>query len=188
VKKNGILGGSFDPIHNGHLYIAKKAKELLQLDKVIFVPAARPPHKENQTLTNNNYRLEMITLGIENYPDFIISNIELIRAGKNYTVDTIPILQQLYPNSEFYLIIGADMANDIKNWHRADELLQMVMPVTFERPGYTITNNDVKVLSADLIDVSSTKIRDKVRRDEDISGLVPETVAEFIKDRRLYKK
>ena len=184
--KIGILGGSFDPIHNGHLYIAEKAKELLGLDFVIFIPAACPPHKIGLQASNED-RFYMTKTATENHNSFICSDIELNRTGKSYTADTLSELHKQYPKSEFYLIVGADMANDIKNWRRYDEIAKLAAPVTFMRNGYDICNEDITILNSELIDISSTEIRRRVKNNEDISGLVPEQVAKYIKERGIYR-
>jgi len=187
MKKLGIFGGSFDPIHNGHIYIASLAFELLGLEKVVFIPAALPPHKQSLASSGVD-RFEMARIATASDIRFTVSDIELKREGKSYTIDTVKKFEKLYEGYEFYLIIGADMANDFKNWYKADELSELITPVSVKRSGHEITDSNILTLEIPPIDVSSTEVRDRVKSGQDISDLVPKDVENYIKQKGLYKK
>ena len=187
MKRLGIFGGSFDPIHNGHLYIASLAFELLGLEQVVFIPAALPPHKQ-ALASSGEERFEMAKIATAHDSRFSVSDIELKREGKSYTIDTVKEFKKNYEGHELYLIIGADMANDFKNWYKADELFKLVKPVSVKRSGHEIESSNILTLEIPPINVSSTEVRDKVRAEQDISDLVPPDVEKYIIQKGLYKK
>ena len=134
--KVGLLGGSFNPIHNGHLAIAQHVQERLQLSRVLFIPTGDPPHKRDGTLAPANVRLEMVRLAIADNPLFTVSDIELQRTGKSYSIDTIRALQQQYgPSTELFFIIGLDAFLDFPTWREPKELLRICHFVIVPRPG-----------------------------------------------------
>jgi len=188
VRKVGLLGGTFDPIHQGHLIIADQVLWKLSLDEVRFMPNALPPHKRKTTTTSIEDRLKMIELAIQDHPKFRIETIELMREGKSFTYDTMVLLKEREPDTEFYFIIGGDMIDDLPNWHRIDELLTLVTFVGVNRPGFKgETEYPLIRVEIPLIAISSSLIRDKIKRGESIRYLVPDEVIRFIKEHHLYE-
>lgn len=186
--KVGILGGTFNPPHLGHLVIAEQVKETLQLDKILFLPTAEPPHSHKKTTIDAVHRINMLRMSIQGNDDFIIDLLEVEQGGKNYTVDTVRTLQQLYPTVEFYFIIGADMVEDLKNWHRVDELLELIPFIAVRREGYSMeTEYPLITVTVPQIDISSSEIRKMVQAGQSIRYLVNEDVRFYIEQERLYQ-
>lgn len=193
-KKVGILGGTFDPIHMGHLVLAEQVREKFQLERVIFIPCASPPHKTEQKLSPADDRFEMTKLALEGNPYFFVSDIELKREGLSYTVETLRELKELYRDSEIYFLTGSDVLNEITTWRNPEEIYRLAKIVIGIRPGFDKFDPEnhfaKKSIIIDItgIDISSTQIREKVRKGESIKYLVPSKVEEYIKNRNLYKK
>lgn len=193
--KIGIFGGAFNPPHNGHVNLAKAAFEALKLDKLLIIPTAAPPHKQRANVSFED-RAEMCRLAFGDEPKFEISDIERHIGGKSYTLNTVKALKELYPkNAVFYLIIGGDMLYYFPKWYKYENLLGECKVVAAARRNDDYVDmlefaNDigrVKVLNLPVTEVSSTEIREKLLSGEDISGLVPGAVAEFIAEKGLYK-
>lgn len=188
-EKIGIFGGTFNPPHLGHLIMAEQVKEQLDLDKILFMPTAEPPHSSMDKETiSSDVRVEMLELALMDNPGFDLELYEVKRGGKNYSFDTMKALTDLYPGVEFYFIIGGDMIVDLPTWYRIDELAELVQFVGIERPGY-IAESDYPIIMVDttVTDISSSIIRDKVSRDCSIKYLVPAAVKEYIELEGLYK-
>ncbi|AMC01924.1 nicotinate-nicotinamide nucleotide adenylyltransferase [Aerococcus viridans] len=187
-KRIGILGGTFNPIHNGHLLMAEQVYDKLKLDEVWFMPNKKPPHSETKETLDDAYRVDMIELAIQDNPHFSLEAIELDRVGKSYTVDTMEILTTLYPTYEFYFIIGADMIENLPKWHRIDELIKMVHFVGVGREGYqSDTVYPLIFVDAEGMTVSSTRIRKAVADKASIRYLTPTAVAAYIQEKGLYQ-
>lgn len=187
-KRIGILGGTFNPIHNGHLLMAEQVYDKLKLDEVWFMPNKKPPHAESKETLADAYRVDMIALAIEDNPHFRLEGIELDRVGKSYTVDTMEILTTLYPTYEFYFIIGADMIENLPKWHRIDDLIKMVHFVGVGREGYrNETDYPLIFVDAEGMTVSSTRIRKAVAEQASIRYLTPTPVAAYILEKGLYQ-
>lgn len=197
-KKLVILGGTFDPVHNGHIYSAQAVYEQLQPEKILFIPAFIAPHKVGQDCAPAADRYAMTVLATEAYPYFEVSDMELRRSGISYTLDTVRELGRLYPEHELYFLIGADTIPQLQTWHKIDELLQLVIFVAAKRPGYKqvldracVNLGDIareKILLVDTpeYEVSSTEIRQKIKAGEKLQGLVPARVEEYIREHQLY--
>lgn len=197
-KRLGILGGTFDPVHNGHIYSAQAVYEHMQMEKVVFIPAYIAPHKVGQEFAPARDRFNMTQLAIEDYPYFEVSDIELKRSGISYTIDTIKELQQLYPDYDLYFVIGADTIPLLHTWNRINELLELVTFVAADRPGYNqaidaacrslgcIAREKIIMLKTPEYEVSSTEIRQRIKNGDSLQGLVPPRVEEYIKEHRLY--
>ncbi len=186
MKKIGILGGTFDPPHIGHLIIANEVREQLDLDEVRFMPNNVPPHK-TKTSTSNQERLDMLTLAIGSNPCFMIDTIEWERNGPSYTIDTIKLLKERDTNSEIYFIIGADMIEYLPKWKQIDELSELVRFTGVKRPGYsTETSYPVTLVDIPEIAVSSSWIREKISNGKTIKYLVPDAVKIYIEENQLY--
>lgn len=186
MKRIGILGGTFDPPHLGHLIIAEEVRLALELDEIWFIPTNTPPHKDDAK-TGVYDRIKMVELAIETNPHFKINTIEIKRSGKSYTIDTMEELTSLHPDYAFYFLIGADMVEYLPNWHRIDELMELVSFVGVKRSGYKLeTDYNISTVNIPLIDISSTEIRKRLQNNRSANYLVPERVYAYIRGERLY--
>lgn len=184
----GIFGGSFDPIHLGHLIVAEYTKELMNLDKIIFVPVGNPSHREN-SLSLWEHRLKMIELSIEDNSSFEVSTIEILSNKKNYTYDTLVELKKMYPNDEIFEIIGEDSADYLHRWKNYEELISLCKFIVYKRDGYNFIsgNENIMVIDSPKINISATFIRNKVKNNKSIKYLVNDKVLEYIENNKLYK-
>ncbi len=198
--KTGILGGTFDPVHLGHLAIAEKARQRLRLRRVIFVPAGQPWLKADREITPASHRIKMVELAIADKPYFEVSTVEADRRGPSYTVDTLAVLQQkLGAQAKLFLIVGWDSLNELPEWYNPAALVKMCSLVAVTRPDST--KPDLEALEAlvpgikqstILLDIapvaiSSTDIRNRVVNGLSLSGLVPDKVASYIREQKLYR-
>jgi nicotinate-nucleotide adenylyltransferase len=194
--KLGIFGGTFNPIHLGHLLIAQDAVEAFGLSKVLFVPAATPPHKRVESLATDRHRLAMVKLATRDNPSFEVSDIELCRGGVSYTIDTVWTLRKLHPRAELFLLIGSDSLNEFHTWHSATELARLCRVVAVLRPGekrFQFAKRKLPglrplKLQAHPFDVSSTEVRERVRKKASVRYLVPEAVQRYIAKHGLYQR
>lgn len=182
----GILGGTFDPPHIGHVMIADEVKHSLQLDEVWFIPTNKPPHKSEAT-SNNAHRLAMLKKAIENTSYFKINDIEMERSGKSYTFDTMKMLCEQYPDYQFYFIIGADMVEYLPNWYRIKELMKIVQFVGVKRPNYML-DTDYPIIEVPVpeMDISSAEIRKRIQNGESYKKFINDLVYQYIKEEKLY--
>jgi nicotinate-nucleotide adenylyltransferase len=187
MKKVGILGGTFDPPHYGHLLIANEVLSTLKLDEIWFMPNQEPPHKKKSESIKNEDRLQMLELAICGNPTFRVETIEFHRQGPSYTVDTMKMINDQYPGHQFFFIIGADMIEYLPKWHKIDELIHLVQFVGVERPEYS-SQTDYPVLYVDVpaLDVSSSLIRDRVKNGKTVRYLTPDPVIQYIEEQHLY--
>ena len=187
--KIGILGGTFNPIHAGHLILAEEAREKLGLDKVIFVPTFMPPHKEGPDIAPAADRLTMVKLAIKGNGHLLASDTEIKRNGRSYTIDTISEFKRTYPNDELYFIIGSDLLTYLSEWKDLDRILKMVNFVAATRPGYPLENipSYIKTMPIRAVDISGFEVRRCVREDKSYRYLVPEAVFDYINKKRLYR-
>ncbi|MFS0751375.1 nicotinate-nucleotide adenylyltransferase [Oceanobacillus sp. 1P07AA] len=186
MRKIGILGGTFDPPHIGHLLIAEEVRRAKQLDEIWFIPTNTPPHKE-ETTTSAEHRTSMLQLVIRSHPSFKLNKIELQREGKSYTYDTIRELKKTFPSIEFYFIIGGDMVEFLPKWYRINELLDIVTFVGVERPGYSLeTTYPVHFVDIPTIHLSSTMLRERLQQKEWVRYLLPDSVMQYVKEHHLY--
>lgn len=198
--KVGIMGGSFDPIHNGHINLAHTVAGFCGLDSILFIPAGVPPHKANLKMTAGHHRLKMVQLAIAPYPDFIVSDIEVVNSGKSYTVRTVTELKsRLQKNTQLFFIAGADMILDLKNWYRFEQLTTLCGFIAADRPGYKDEalkreieclrcHYSIEILFAPVspMDISSTAIRQNIKENKSIKQWVPKEVENYIKTYGLY--
>ena len=188
-EKVGILGGTYNPPHMGHLVMADQVMDQLDLDKILFMPTAQPPHSSVEKKTiSSDIRVEMLKLAIQDHPAFDMELYEVKAGGKNYTYDTMKALIDLYPAVDFYFIIGGDMISDLPTWYKIDELVQLVQFVGVKRPGYE-KESEYPIIMVDTptLEISSSYIRHKVAIGGSIKYLVPKAVEEFIEKEGLYK-
>jgi nicotinate-nucleotide adenylyltransferase len=191
----GLFGGSFDPIHNGHLELARWTKNNLSLDQFIFIPAATPPHKQHISLSEPEHRLRMVQLAIKNWQGFEVSDLELHRKGISYTIDTINYFRRQFnlKKASLYLVIGADSLVDFHTWRSPTKILRSCHVVVLPRPEISISHitHEIKkkviILAAPLFDISSTEIRKLIKEKQSISHLMPEPVAKYIFEHKLYQ-
>jgi len=198
--KIGVLGGTFDPVHRGHLLVAEESRSLLDLAEVLFVPAGQPWLKGGSPISAAEHRVQMVRLAIAAYPYCKLSTIEVERAGASYTVDTIAALQtQLGAGDELFFILGWDALAQLPRWREPSRLITMCQLVAVPRPGYPMP--DLKSLEAVIpglsrrlillekpeVDIGATEIRSRVARGLSIHHLVPEAVDDYIKKHKLYR-
>ena len=196
----GIMGGTFDPVHNAHLLIAEAVREAFRLDRVLFIPAAQPPHKQGRILTPAYHRLMMVQPAVSSNPCFHVSRQELERPGPSYSLLTLQELQEEYGGqAEFYFITGSDTINDLHTWYHIEELLQRCHFVGTTRPGVTVdttkleqrfgqlAREKVHELVVPRLEISSTAIRQRLREGRSIRYLVPQAVADYIAKEGLYR-
>ena len=180
----GILGGTFDPVHNAHLAMARAALEHLKLDRVLFIPTGptryRPPSR-----TPGDDRLAMLRLALAGEPRFAIDERELRPGASGYTVDTLRGLREEHGNTELYLLMGADQYEKLSTWHRPDEVRRLARIAVFARPGVEL-KEPVNLIPMDPLALSSSDVRERARRGEDVSDVVPPAIANYIARRRLY--
>ena len=197
--KIGVMGGTFDPIHNGHILVAEEARTRLNLAEVLFIPAGQPWLKADQNITLAEHRLEMVRLAIADKPYFKLSTMEVNRPGPTYTADTLAELRsQLESGDELFFIVGWDDLAQLPQWRKLSQLVKLCVIVVAPRPGYPPP--DLKVLEAVIpglskrvmfmdkpeVDISASEIRDRVSQGLSIDHLVPEPVNRYIKQHKLY--
>lgn len=200
LQKIGIMGGTFNPIHNGHLLIAESAREEFGLDKVLFIPTRHPPHKLNQQITEASHRCNMIELAIKDNPFFELNLIEVQEKRISYTYLTLQNLKKIHPKAELYFILGADSLYDLEKWRKPEEILascnilaayrwQEEAPDFQEQMMYLNEkyNAHIYPLHAPAFDVSSSNIRSRICKAESIRYLVPTKVADYIQKTKLYQ-
>lgn len=200
TRKVGILGGTFNPIHIGHVLIAQDALEQVGLDCVKFIPSATPPHKQANKLASAADRIAMIKLAIRSDRRFEVDDLEIKRGGKSYSVDTLTELRKREPRTRFYFIIGSDSLRELHTWREIGRLAKLCTFVTLARPGFqakhaaklkldavTIRKIQRHIVRGHVCDVSSSEIRERIARGRSIRYLVPDAVDDYIRRRKLYR-
>lgn len=197
----GLFGGTFDPVHYGHLLLAEVAREQCDLDEVWFVPAAVPPHKQDAELASGELRAEMIELAVAGNPGFLVSRFELERGGVSYTIDTLRHFREETSDAELFFLMGADMLHDLPNWREAGEVCRLAVPIVARRPGNGPLDYGClrSIVSADRmaifreyeiempqIDLSSTEIRQRAAEGRSIRYRTPRAVQKYIETHELY--
>ncbi len=187
-KRVGLLGGTFNPLHTGHLILAEQVCSQLGLDKVVFLPDNLPPHVDTKSAISAKDRIQMVQLGIIDNQNFEVDTIEVDRGGVSYTYDTVKELQARHPDIDYYFIIGGDMVEYLPKWNKIDQLIKIIKFVGVRRSG-SKTQSPYPILWVDVpkIDISSTLVRDKVKQGCSIRYLVPDAVEEYIKKEGLYR-
>lgn len=182
----GILGGSFDPIHHGHLILARAAREELLLDRIVFIPANKSPHKTGTKPATAEERLEMVRRALQDEEGFEASDIEFERPAPSYTVDTLRELKKLHPDDELVLLIGADNVATFDTWREPDEIRKLATIAVLDRANHAAPHNWPVVRR--LIDISSTDIRARVAAGRSIRYLTPDSVCDYIAAHGLYRQ
>lgn len=196
----GIMGGTFDPIHVGHLVIAETVRESLGLGGILFIPSNNPPHKDNAKITGASHRFEMVKLAIDDNSYFHASDIEISREGITYSIDTLALLAKEYRNDRDYVyIIGADTVWDLVNWYKFEDVFAICSFAAVQRPGYDLNKlkkrinilerkfaADIMYVEAPAIDISSTEIRERIESHKSVKYMVPDKVIQYIFENKLY--
>lgn len=198
-KKTGIMGGTFNPPHNGHLELAKAAKEQLHLDEILFMPSGQSYMKQTEKIVSKEDRFNMVCAAIEKYPDYLVSDMEILREGNTYTYETLEQLKKEFPEKSFYFILGADCLYSIDKWREPERIFSSCTLISAVREHvtkqelkqqctYLEQEFDAKIVLLDFeeMDISSTDIREDVRLGKDISEKVPKEVADYIATHYLY--
>ncbi len=203
-EKIGIMGGTFNPIHNGHLVTAQEALSQFKLDKVIFIPTGNPPHKVDNEITDAEDRYIMTVIATSSNSRFFVSKMEIDRKGKSYTIDTVRQLKGIYgKNSSLYFITGADAILEILTWKNTAEIISLCKFIAATRPGYNLermedlkkkvlganeaSSNKIYIMEIPALSISSTDIRNRVRSSRPIDYLLPKGVSNYILKHELYK-
>ena len=198
----GVFGGTFDPVHQGHLILAEQCREQGRLDEVLFVPAARPPHKVDRSLTPFSQRVEMLALALAGQPAFRIGELERDRPGPSFTADTLDELHEHHPTADFWLIVGSDTLQDLPFWHDPLRIIRRAGLLVVARPDWPIWSPEQlqtvlcpaepialrqEVVHMPLIDISSTDLRRRTAERSSIRYMVPRAVECYIATHRLYQ-
>ncbi|WP_124727873.1 nicotinate-nucleotide adenylyltransferase [Staphylospora marina] len=192
--KIGLFGGTFDPVHLGHLLLADQALEAADLDEIWWIPAGEPPHKLEKKVTPSMHRVNMVKQAISGNPRFRLCLTEVNRSGPSYTVDTVKELVRIRPDASFHLLVGADSVNDLPRWHEIGTILRLVRVVAMGRPGHDrrpLPEEVAKRLQwiPDAVEtgISSTEIRRRLVAGKSVRYMVPEPVLRYIRENRLYE-
>lgn len=201
MSKIGIIGGTFNPIHNGHILLAIYCKEKLKLDKIIFIPTYTPPHKSDMELVSEVHRINMCNIAVQSYDDFFVSDIEIKRKGKSYTYETLTSLKEIYPDDSLYFIMGADMFLTLENWKNPEIIFEkaIIAAVPRNSSDFKILDNyyrniliplgaKVCILDEPVLSVSSTFIRENIGNYNFIESLIDRNVYEYITKNNLYRE
>ncbi len=188
----GIMGGTFNPIHLGHLVVANEVQEEFKLKKVIFVPTGIPPHKEDRDIAKAEHRYTLVNLAIATNPNFAVSDIEIKREGKSFTLDTIKEFKKIYEGADIYFIAGTDAFIEVSTWKNIDELPSLCKFITVSRPGYSFQIEErfkphTYLFEVTDLAISSTEIRRRIKEGRSIKYLVPQSVEEYIYKHGLYR-
>ena len=198
--KKAIFGGTFDPIHIGHVHIAYEALYNLHLDKILFMPAGNPPHKINKTITDAQIRYDLVKSAIEHETHFEISDYEINKKENSYTYETVELFSKLEHNIEWYFLIGVDSLMDLDNWKNVERIFNSCKLVAYNRAGFTMEevlkqkhhieqkfNKKIIFLNMPIIDISSTNIRNNIKEGKNVNYLLPCGVDGIIDRLQLYK-
>ena len=196
----GILGGTFNPIHNGHLLMAEYVREAMELEQVWIMPSGRPPHKHHPVLVTDEARCEMIKLAIQGNEAFVFSDMEMTRQGTTYTADTLEQLKKTYPEHEFYFIMGADSFVELSTWYQPEKIFSLAEIVVVNRQGTTRHQfkeyrdlyerkygKEVSLVEMPFIGISSTNIRLRAATGLSVRYQVPDAVAEYMEKKGMYQ-
>jgi len=198
-KRVGIFGGSFNPLHQGHLIVAEFAVESIGLDRILFTPVVDPPHKDGSDLRPIEHRCEMIAMAIEDNDHFELSMVDAERPGPHYSVDTVQIIGEQYPDSELYFVMGGDSLRSFPSWHKPEEIVQYCCLAVMRRPSSRPVQPDmhddvlpglskrVAMIEAPPIGISATRIREQLFAGRSVRYLVPDNVLHYIRNHKLYQ-
>jgi len=197
-ERLGVLGGTFDPPHYGHLALAEAAREQLNLSRVLFVPAGEPPHKPGRPITPAHHRAAMVEAAIADNPAFVLSRVDLDRPGPHYTVDMLTLLEREYPRGILFFLMGSDSLVEFPTWRDPAGIIRKAVLAVMNRPGYLVDWNlleqavpgirgRVVFLDAPLLDISASDLRRRAREGHSLRYLVPPPVEAYIREHGLYR-
>ncbi len=201
MSRIGIMGGTFNPIHQGHLMLAQKAYEQFELDKVLVIPNKLPAYKDRDELLDSKQRSRMVQLAIADYPYMEFSDLELTRSGPTYTIDTLQSLKQEYPEDDFYFILGGDSLSDLHKWRAYKEILTLAVILCARRNDADVPELEqiklrleaevaeaqIYIMDTPMMNISSTEIREQLQSGEKAPKGIPEAVLAFIQEYDLYR-
>jgi nicotinate-nucleotide adenylyltransferase len=197
--KLGIYGGTFNPIHNAHLFIASMAQQQFSLDRIVFIPVFLPPHKTEPEDAGHWQRYDMVRLAIAGHKNWECSDLEITRGGPSYTVDTLKTLRAEHPDTDFFLIVGSDNVITLDSWREPERVSSMATILAYERPGHALPARsdelrqrlkltiDYRVINGAALNISSCEIRQMIREKKNVSELVPPEVLSYIQAHGLYQ-
>ncbi len=201
-QRLGVFGGSFDPVHYGHLLLAESCREQCQLDQVWLLPAASAPHKLQRPITDARHRVEMLRLAVGGHPALHVSTREVDRGGISYTFETLEAIDQQFPDTQLYFLMGADSLEDLPHWRNPQRILQLAIPVVVQRPGAAPPDMSVLehlvdperlaqlerfAVTMPLVDFASSQLRQRVERGQSIRYRTPRAVEKYIETHQLYR-
>jgi nicotinate-nucleotide adenylyltransferase len=200
-QRIGLLGGTFDPIHYGHLTIAQLALESCRLDQLIFIPAGEPPHKNKTSITVASHRLRMVELALSVHPQFGLNDVEIRQKKPSYSINLLAFFQKLYPDADLYLVMGADSLMELETWYEYQNLLSQTHLIVMKRDGIPVQKlkekichfvrsygAQIHVATSIQLNISSSQIRDRVHQHQSIRYFTPAPVQQYIETHHLYQK
>jgi len=214
-KRIGLFGGTFDPIHCGHVKAVESVQNIFSFDRILFIPSYIPPHKESVDVASAEHRLKMVELALSSFNRFFPSSIEIDARGTSYSIVTLNRIKEMYPQTEVFFLLGIDAFLEIDTWKDYEAVLEQCSFIVMNRPGFRLADakkiltekynqrmvevsgpiekedeelfsHKIYLLSIDTLDISSSEVREKVGKNQSIESLVPENVENYIKERRLY--
>lgn len=193
-KRIGLFGGTFNPIHCGHVKAAESVQNIFSFDRILFIPSYLPPHKESGDVASAAHRLKMVELALASFDRFFPSSVEIDARGTSYSILTLNKIKEMFPQTEAFFLLGIDAFLEIETWKDYEDVLKQCSFVVMNRPGFRLSEAKdiltekykIYLLSINTLDISSSKVRERIRKNQPIEGLVPENVENYIKERRLY--
>lgn len=193
-KRIGLFGGTFNPIHCGHVKAAESVQNIFSFDRILFIPSYLPPHKESGDVASAAHRLKMVELALASFDRFFPSSVEIDARGTSYSILTLNKIKEMFPQTEAFFLLGIDAFLEIETWKDYEDVLKQCSFVVMSRPGFRLSEAKdiltekykIYLLSINTLDISSSKVRERIRKNQPIEGLVPENVENYIKERRLY--
>jgi len=193
-KRIGLFGGTFNPIHCGHVKAAESVQNMFSFDRILFIPSCLPPHKESVDVASAAHRLKMVELALASFDRFFPSSVEIDARGTSYSILTLNKIKEMFPQTEVFFLLGIDAFLEIETWKDYEDVLEQCSFVVMSRPGFRLSEAKdiltekykIYLLSINTLDISSSEVRERIRKNQPIEGLVPENVENYIKERRLY--
>lgn len=193
-KRIGLFGGTFNPIHCGHVKAAESVQNMFSFDRILFIPSYLPPHKESVDVASAAHRLKMVELALASFDRFFPSSVEIDARGTSYSILTLNKIKEMFPQTEVFFLLGIDAFLEIETWKDYEDVLEQCSFVVMSRPGFRLSEAKdiltekykIYLLSINTLDISSSEVRERIRKNQPIEGLVPENVENYIKERRLY--
>lgn len=193
-KRIGLFGGTFNPIHCGHVKAAESVQNIFSFDRILFIPSYLPPHKESGDVASAAHRLKMVELALASFDRFFPSSVEIDARGTSYSILTLNKIKEMFPQTEAFFLLGIDAFLEIETWKDYKDVLEQCSFVVMSRPGFRLSEAKdiltekykIYLLSINTLDISSSEVRERIRKNQSIEGLVPENVENYIKEKRLY--